>query len=447
MRYIILTLAIIYFSLPFLMGFAIPPEKPVHHVTYPITRHAYPSTVSDTIQILVEEGWNLISLPLIVPDNQVSVLFPNSVSNAFYYDGSYRPSDTLEVGKGYWLKFSAAETISVVGTLSTWDTLSLFPGWNMIGVIDYAVDINHLYTSPESKLISGFYTYDSGQYHQVTDSLLPGIGYWIKVSDSCLVYPNFGKGGRIRLQNEIEHSGIFIFLTQRDTTYPSDIVYMIMTDSLGYFEFDSLPDGDWKLVAIYAYYNGGVLPLSIFNNNFTRSINFELQQFFQFWSEPADTTVSIQEYFCISPRVYIVNLFSFTLTAESKEDCGPLNWGWIRTTGWPSDSCFEKMWCFYNGFCAAHFEMPFPPGDTFHFTNLNPLCREDIDSSGCFEGDPTGAYLIFSGLSDASYYPWFLDREHVLEGGYYYKPLYKYLNRSLSKKMNLFRPTIVNIIN
>jgi len=198
---------------------------------------------TDTIKILVEEGWNLVSLPLIVPDNRVTVLFPNSVSNAFCYDGSYKPSDTLEVGKGYWLKFAEAETISIVGTLSTWDTLSLFPGWNMIGVIDYAVDINHLFTLPEGKLISGFYTYDSGQYYQVTDSLLPGIGYWIKVSDSCSVYPNYGRSGRARLQNEIEHSGIFVRLLELDTTIAT------MTDSLGYFMFDSLPDGNWTLRA------------------------------------------------------------------------------------------------------------------------------------------------------------------------------------------------------
>lgn len=440
MRYIILTLVFNYFSLPFLMGFAIPPEKAIHHDTYPITKHAYRTMVADTVQILVEEGWNLVSLPLIVPDNQVSVLFPNSVSNAFYYDGSYRPSDTLEVGKGYWLKFSAAETILVVGTSSAW-TNSLFPGWNMIGGLDYAVDINQLYTLSEGKLISGFYAYDSGQYHQVTDSLLPGIGYWIKVSDSCSVYPNYGHSGRARLQNEIEHSGIFVRLLELDTTIAT------MTDSLGYFMFDSLPDGNWTLRASYAYYFPQQFPVKVIGGNLTIEIDVELQQIFQFWSEPAETTVSLQDNFCIRPRVSVVNLLNDTVHTTSEEDFGYSHCGVIRTPNWPSDSCYFEFWKYYNSGDWELEQRWFIPGDTLHFTQLFKICRGDVDSGECFKGNPMGIYQFFSGVPNATVYPWFLNRKYVLETGPYYRPLYKSLNHSLSKKMKLFRPTIINIIN
>ena len=91
--------------------------------------------------------------------------------------------------------------------------------------------------------------------------------------------------------------------------------------------------------------------------------------------------------------------------------------------------------------------MEFPPGDTFQFMHHNLVCRGDFNLGECFEGEPTGTYLIFSGITDAYIYPWFLNINYVLETGFYYHPIYKSLNRSLSKKIKLYRPTIVNIIN
>src|SRR2546425_9395325 len=72
------------------------------------------SQLNDTASMVVSEGWNMISLPLDVPDARVSVLFPNATSKAFSYNHSYLRHDTLEMNQGYWIRLASAETISVV---------------------------------------------------------------------------------------------------------------------------------------------------------------------------------------------------------------------------------------------------------------------------------------------------------------------------------------------
>jgi hypothetical protein len=59
-----------------------------------------------TMQIAVSAGWNLISLPVIVPDGRVSVLFPTATSRAFSYHGRYVATDTLQPLVGYWFRKS-----------------------------------------------------------------------------------------------------------------------------------------------------------------------------------------------------------------------------------------------------------------------------------------------------------------------------------------------------
>jgi hypothetical protein len=182
MRFIILTLVLIYFSISFSLGFATPIDKSIHTKTHPTTKDIYDSADDDTVQMIVTDGWNLISLPLMIPNARVNDIFPSAISNAFIYDGSYVSKDTIEFGKGYWLKFAASETISVVGTYLSCNTISLSPGWNMIGALSGAVDTGEVTTNPINILRSDYYCYNSGYGYIAVDSLLPGKGYWVKVS-------------------------------------------------------------------------------------------------------------------------------------------------------------------------------------------------------------------------------------------------------------------------
>ena len=190
MRFIILTLVLIYFSISFSLGFATPIDKSIHTKTHPTTKDIYDSADDDTVQMIVTDGWNLISLPLMIPNARVNDIFPSAISNAFIYDGSYVSKDTIEFGKGYWLKFAASETISIIGTSVSNSTVFLSPGWNMIGTISFPVDTITVLTDPINILISGYFAYDTETGYYNVDRLLPGKGYWVKASQGGMMVHN-----------------------------------------------------------------------------------------------------------------------------------------------------------------------------------------------------------------------------------------------------------------
>jgi hypothetical protein len=136
---------------------------------------------STTIAFNNDAGWNLISLPLTVYDTYIGNLFPNSVTRAFYFDGTgYKPTDTLKNGTGYWLKFSSAGSNELAGWIRSSDTVDVQTGWNIVGSISTPVPTDSVITQPAHIIVSSYYSYQSG--YVTKDSLNPGKGYWVKVS-------------------------------------------------------------------------------------------------------------------------------------------------------------------------------------------------------------------------------------------------------------------------
>ena len=129
------------------------------------------------IPLSLAAGWNMVSVPLTVNDYLKTSLFPNAISNAFDYSGSYNVKDTLKNGVGYWVMYSADETDSIKGGERTLDTLALTAGWNMIGSISAAVSVGSITTIPPTIITSNFFEY-TGSYI-VADSIKPGKAYWV----------------------------------------------------------------------------------------------------------------------------------------------------------------------------------------------------------------------------------------------------------------------------
>lgn len=143
---------------------------------------------SDTIRLTITQGWNLISLPLIVPDGRTATLFPSAISRAYSYQSGYTRQDTLQSGVGYWLKFAAAETVQIVGTLVNSDTMPLQSGWNMIGSLGVPIDTSEVSTNPANIIRSGYYHFNEMNGYEIADTLSPGRGYWVKVSQVGTLY-------------------------------------------------------------------------------------------------------------------------------------------------------------------------------------------------------------------------------------------------------------------
>ncbi len=144
-----------------------------------------PVDVSNGVFTIVHDpdvfaGWNMLSIHLLVLDSRKTTLFPNASSSAFSYNGTYIPSDTLEPGMGYWLKFDAAQNVTYTGDSILTDTIPVLTGWNMIGSLSKPITVTAVTSSPPGIITSSFFGFNSS--YAVADSLMPRQGYWIRVS-------------------------------------------------------------------------------------------------------------------------------------------------------------------------------------------------------------------------------------------------------------------------
>ncbi|RCK71930.1 MAG: Cell surface protein [Ignavibacteriae bacterium] len=133
----------------------------------------------------VKSKWNLISVPYKLTNYSKTIIFPTSISNAFSYldNYGYILNDTLCNGLGYWLKFAMDQDINIEGLPIYIDTIDVFKGWNIIGSITKPISVESISSIPPGMATSPFYEYVDG--YKIADSILPGHGYWVKVSSPC----------------------------------------------------------------------------------------------------------------------------------------------------------------------------------------------------------------------------------------------------------------------
>lgn len=136
------------------------------------------TTVYDTVRPL----WNLVSVPVGVASNRKDSVFPNSISNAFGYNGGYYIEDSLLPGVGYWLKFDSARVVELTGTTIATETVDVAESWNLVGSISTAIPVAALSSDPPGLILSSVYGYD-GSYAPAND-IVPGKAYWVKTAGS-----------------------------------------------------------------------------------------------------------------------------------------------------------------------------------------------------------------------------------------------------------------------
>ena len=166
--------------------------------------HAYSVTLSpgesvialvaaSTAGLSMTADWNLVSLPLTVPDGRTSALFPGAVSKAFaYLNDGYLTVDTLSNGPGYWIKYDSAAEVTIIGTDRVVDTISLAAGWNLVGTLAHPTAALSVQSIPGGLQTSPFYKYAGG--YTTADTLQPGAGYWIKAGQPGKIVLNAGSG-------------------------------------------------------------------------------------------------------------------------------------------------------------------------------------------------------------------------------------------------------------
>jgi uncharacterized repeat protein (TIGR01451 family) len=160
------------------------------------------------------DGWNLVSLPLIpfnfdLEDVLLDVL--GDVDTVSYYPGG--PGElwieyfgnillddltTLEDGKGYFVEMDGTGTACFAGeeiSLSPPNVPPSYPvvdGWNLIGFKSTTPEMPQDYLAAIAGKYTVIYGFD-GAYFIVGspghEYFLPGLGYWIAMVDTGIIYP------------------------------------------------------------------------------------------------------------------------------------------------------------------------------------------------------------------------------------------------------------------
>jgi hypothetical protein len=144
--------------------------------------------VTTQSSLSINNGWNILSVPLAASDMTGINLFPTAISPFYDYNAGYNQVTTLENGKGYWAKFDSSQTVTITGYYVPVTEISVVQGWNLIGPFEYDVVVSGLTTSPPNILSSPFYGYEGG--YIIPTTLLPGKGYWIKANQNGVIQLN-----------------------------------------------------------------------------------------------------------------------------------------------------------------------------------------------------------------------------------------------------------------
>jgi PKD repeat protein len=156
----------------------------------------------------LEEGWNMISVPLTQKDTKREVVLQtidsNYVSVQGYHAGKSRPwlhwhrnkpnkfNDVIEMNhlSGYYVDMLTPDYLVTAGKVATSVDIGLKTGWNLIGYPSFT----DLLRNDALSSIAGKYNmverYDTVKDKEVrlseSDIMEPGLGYWIHTTDNCV---------------------------------------------------------------------------------------------------------------------------------------------------------------------------------------------------------------------------------------------------------------------
>ncbi len=153
----------------------------VRDVTFPLLNDISDTTFTTVVgtRVSAAKGWNLLSVPLHVDDFRADGVYPTRVMPVLGYTDHYLECDTLECGRGYWVRLSSPQNLFYTGQVLDSTAIDVRAGWNMIGSISVPIATASITSNPGGIVTSQFFGYE-GVYIR-SDSIRPGKGYWVNV--------------------------------------------------------------------------------------------------------------------------------------------------------------------------------------------------------------------------------------------------------------------------
>jgi len=245
----------------------------------------------------------------------------------------------------------------------------------------------------------------------------------------------------VRLENQTEHSGIMVKILELNI--------WTITDSQGYFQFDTLQNGNYTFQARYPYFKTEKFSIMVNNGEIQPFINLHLKQLLQFWIEPAETTIFIYNDSCSN---VLLNGFKQFRTNNSdvaiklSNSSSPIeSWAIVSPKEkelniFSLDSTIHE--CIYHkrlitGDLAMPMSYTLFPSDT---TSVRMFDFSIPKKCFCEEN-----YEIYSSITDESNFPEYFRGYLLFDKSNPSQKLFDKMNRSLLLKQKLFRPCKVII--
>lgn len=147
------------------------------------------ATLTGGLSIELQPGWNMVSVPLILPDDAIGAVFPGAVA-VYAWDaaqGAYGVPETLDPSLGYWVAVLDVTQFDYVGVPVVSWSVPLESGWSLVGsVYGGSVDFSAPDVSPGGAVLGFCYVWDSvGKTYSYRTALEPGSGHWVAVTATC----------------------------------------------------------------------------------------------------------------------------------------------------------------------------------------------------------------------------------------------------------------------
>ncbi len=151
------------------------------HPTFQQRMRRNPFVPTVNLGYSVSNNWNMLSVPVSVPNFTKTVVWSAASEPAYAYEGTvYVIKDYLKNGLGYWTKFPSSQNVNYTGAELKYLSIPVKAGWNMIGSISSAIPTDKVIQTPPNNIVSKYFLYNNGYEYATT--ILPGRGYWIKVN-------------------------------------------------------------------------------------------------------------------------------------------------------------------------------------------------------------------------------------------------------------------------